>query len=60
MSHLTPNQMQLFTVATYRGIQAGWVTMGQARPKADADRLLTIVNRIRPDYISKSTLHHVG
>jgi hypothetical protein len=52
--------MHLFTVATYRGIEAGWVPMGQPRSQSEAERLLSIVNRIRPDYINKSTIAKVG
>ena len=47
--------MQLIThkgVATYRGIDAGWVPVGGPRNKEDTARLLQLVNRIRPDYIN--------
>jgi hypothetical protein len=47
--------MQLITykgVATYRGIEAGWVAVGGPRNKQDTERLLSLVNRIRPDYIN--------
>jgi hypothetical protein len=41
-------------VQIWRGIPAsggqGWVTYGRARPKADAIRLLSWVERIRPEF----------
>jgi hypothetical protein len=40
-------------VATYRGIDAGWVPVGGPRNKQDTERLLQLVNRIRPDYLNK-------
>lgn len=40
-------------VATYRGIDAGWVPAGQPRPVDDAQRLLSLIQRIRPEYLSK-------
>ena len=40
-------------VATYRGIDLGWVAVGRPRSKADTERLLVLVNRIRPDYSNK-------
>jgi hypothetical protein len=42
------------TVATYRGIAAGWVPVGQPRPAADAARLLELVRRIRVDHVSRA------
>jgi hypothetical protein len=52
----SPNTaMQLITykgVATYRGIEAGWVAVGGPRNKQETARLLQLVNRIRPDYIN--------
>jgi len=55
--------MQLITykgVATYRGIQAGWVAVGGPRNKQDTERLLSLVNRIRPDYISRVKILPTG
>jgi hypothetical protein len=40
-------------VATYRGIDAGWVAVGGPKSKAETERLLTLVNRIRPDFVNK-------
>jgi hypothetical protein len=40
-------------VATYRGIDAGWVPVGGPRNKQETERLLKLVNRIRPDYLNK-------
>jgi hypothetical protein len=39
--------------ATYRGIDLGWVAVGRPRSKADTERLLVLVNRVRPDYSNK-------
>jgi hypothetical protein len=55
--------MQLITykgVATYRGIQAGWVAVGGPRNQQDTERLLSLVNRIRPDYISRVKILPMG
>jgi hypothetical protein len=55
--------MQLITykgVATYRGIQAGWVAVGGPRNKQDTERLLSLVNRIRPDFISRVKILPTG
>jgi hypothetical protein len=55
--------MQLITykgVATYRGIQAGWVAVGGPRNKEDTARLLQLVNRIRPDHISRVKILPMG
>jgi hypothetical protein len=38
------------TVATWRGVEAGWVAVGGNRTLADAQRLLQLVNKVRPDY----------
>jgi hypothetical protein len=43
---------RLRTVATWRGIASGWVAVGPARQEAEALRLLSIVERIRPDFRS--------
>ena len=40
-------------VATYRGIDTGWVPVRGPRNRQDTERLLQLVNRIRPDYINK-------
>jgi hypothetical protein len=40
-------------VATYRGISQGWVAVGGPRSKAATDRLLALVDRIRPDYSNR-------
>jgi hypothetical protein len=55
--------MQLITykgVATYRGINAGWVPVGGPRNKQDTERLLSLVNRIRPDYINGVKILPIG
>jgi hypothetical protein len=38
------------TVATWRGVSAGWVAVGGSRGQADAERLLQLLDRVRPDY----------
>jgi len=40
------------TVATYRGIQDGWVPVGGARTPDDAMRMLLLVERIRNNHNS--------
>lgn len=50
------SRSSLLTVATYRGVSAGWVAVGQPRPAADAVRLLRLVQAIRPDYCSRLQL----
>jgi hypothetical protein len=60
----SPNTaMQLITykgVATYRGIEAGWVAVGGPRNKQETARLLQLVNRIRPDYINSVKILPMG
>ena len=43
------------SVLIYRGITAGWLSIGKARNAAAADRLMTLARRIRPDYLHKLT-----
>ena len=38
------------TVSIWRGIAAGWQTIGTRRDPAAADRLLSAVRRIRPEF----------
>ena len=38
------------TVATWRGIRAGWVAVGGPRTEADAVRMLQLLDRVRPDF----------
>jgi hypothetical protein len=40
------------TVATYRGIQDGWVPVGGPREPGDAMRMLHIVERLRNTHAS--------
>jgi hypothetical protein len=40
------------TVATYRGISAGWVPVGGPREPGDAMRMLLLVERIRNNHVS--------
>jgi hypothetical protein len=43
----------LVTVATYRGTALGWQPIGLPRPVASATALVALVNRIRPDHITR-------
>jgi hypothetical protein len=40
-------------VASYRGIELGWVAIGGPRNKRDTQRLLSVTNRIWPEYSNK-------
>ena len=44
---------QLHSVLTYRGTANGWQVRA-SRSAADADRLLTLLNRIQPQLIHKT------
>ena len=50
MATTTTAAAEVLTVATWRGIDMGWVAVGQPRPAAAAVRLLRLVERVRPDY----------
>ena len=39
--------------ATYRGTVAGWQPVGSPRNYADTQRLLSLLNRVRPDFINR-------
>ena len=39
--------------ATYRGIELGWVPVGKPRNQVDTDRLLCLLNKVRPDFTNK-------
>ena len=41
--------MILATVCRWRGIAAGWQTLGAARPLSDAHRLAALAARISPE-----------
>jgi hypothetical protein len=48
------NRIHHPVVATYRGIDLGWVPVaGKPRAQADTERLLVLVNKIRPDFSNK-------
>ena len=55
MNHPTSQATQLTYqgCATYRGILAGWQPVGSPRNYADTQRLLSLLNRIRPDFINR-------
>jgi len=40
-------------VASYRGIDLGWVAIGGPRNKKETERLLNVTNRIWPQYSNK-------
>ena len=50
MATATTAAADVLTVATWRGIDLGWVAVGQPRTAAAAARLLRLVERVRPDY----------
>ena len=45
----------MFQVSTYRGMAAGWQPVGQPRSADSAARLLTLLNRVRPDFSNRQT-----
>ena len=57
----------MFQIFTYRGVAAGWQTVvspaqpwlirsiNPARSAADSARLLTLLNRVRPDFSNRQT-----
>jgi len=40
-------------VCTYRGTALGWQPIGRPRNQQQTERLLQLVNKIRPDYSNK-------
>ena len=42
-----------YVAATYRGTAAGWQPTGPARTAADAERMVALLQRIRPTYVAK-------
>ena len=45
--------MMLSYCATYRGVELGWVPVGGLRNQVDSERMLNLLNRVRPDFINK-------
>ena len=45
----------MFQVSTYRGMAAGWQSVGKPRSADSAARLLTLLNRVRPDFSNRQT-----
>jgi hypothetical protein len=45
----------MFQVSTYRGVAAGWLPVGKPRSADSAAQLLTLLNRVRPDYSNRQT-----
>jgi len=43
----------LYVAATYMGCTDGWVANGGPRSLASAERLAALIERIRPDYITR-------
>jgi len=52
-THGAMQQITQHIVATYRGVELGWVPVGRPRNQSETERLLSLVNRIRPDYVNK-------
>ena len=46
-------QLPTFTVATYRGCQAGWETLRVCSDRASAERFAELTGKIRPDFITE-------
>jgi hypothetical protein len=44
----------LYVAATYRGVDRGWVPMGEPRPLAQAQALAALAARIRTDVITQA------
>jgi hypothetical protein len=42
-------------IATYRGTQRGWEPVTLKTTAQEAERFLTLLNRVRPDYSNKIT-----
>jgi hypothetical protein len=55
MPRTTPQAAQLTYrgCATYRGTQAGWQPVGQPRNYVNTQRLLSLLNKVRPDFINR-------
>ena len=53
--HTTPQTAQLTYrgCATYRGTQTGWQPVGHPRNYVETQRLLSLLNRVRPDFINR-------
>jgi len=43
------------TVYIYRGIRAGWQFVGYRSNASDADRLISAVRRVRPEFIYRQS-----
>ena len=55
MPRTTPQATQLTYrgCATYRGTLAGWHPVGSPRNYVDTQRLLSLLNKVRPDFINR-------
>lgn len=47
---------KIATISTYRGITDGWQVVATRNTKAEADSFLTLLNRVRPDYMNRVTV----
>jgi len=45
--------LTLFRIETYRGISAGWQKVAIRSHQADAERLLALLQKVRPDFYSR-------
>jgi hypothetical protein len=54
------NPITVQMVCTYRGVDQGWQPIGRPRNKQQTERLLQLVNKIRPDYVHSIKPVNVG
>ena len=47
---------KIATISTYRGTVDGWQVVTTRNTKAEADSFLTLLNRVRPDYLNRITV----
>jgi hypothetical protein len=45
--------LALFQVETYRGVSAGWQKVSIRPHKAEAEKLLALLQKVRPDFSSR-------
>jgi hypothetical protein len=45
-------------IKTYRGIDQGWQQVTTKTTKKEADRFLSLLNKVRPDYNNKMIISH--
>ena len=45
-------------ISTYRGIEHGWEQVTTKSTKKEADRFLSLLNKVRPDYNNKMIIKY--